>query len=228
MKPRSFNPQPQVGVRVRVWRVRARRLAGWLSRGVPESAADPSRGQPARRGEFLPGPAEVLGQRSGKAEAGGHCPPAIAGGVNEGDHGPGRADGAHLDATDSGTSACTVGDPPVNPPTDNFAADNAATNNAAATTPQPTTTPPRRPAPTAGPTTTPAVPLPIPTPSRSSAWRPRFHLHFTQTSSSWPNLVERFFAELTTRLLRRGNCTVTEFEADIRTWIKGWSDNPRT
>src|SRR5687768_10053900 len=35
------------------------------------------------------------------------------------------------------------------------------------------------------------------------ARHPRFHLHFTPTSSSWLNLVERFFAELTTRLLRR-------------------------
>ncbi|OJY49045.1 MAG: IS630 family transposase [Pseudonocardia sp. 73-21] len=33
---------------------------------------------------------------------------------------------------------------------------------------------------------------------------PRFHLHFTPTSSSWLNMVERFFAELTTRMLRRG------------------------
>ena len=49
---------------------------------------------------------------------------------------------------------------------------------------------------------------------------PRFHLHFTPTSSSWLNLVERFFAELTTRLLRRGvHRSVAELEADIRTWI---------
>jgi transposase len=33
---------------------------------------------------------------------------------------------------------------------------------------------------------------------------PRFHLHFTPTSSSWLNLVERWFAELTTKWLRRG------------------------
>ena len=33
---------------------------------------------------------------------------------------------------------------------------------------------------------------------------PRFHLHFTPTSSSWLNLVERFFGELTSQRLRRG------------------------
>jgi transposase len=36
------------------------------------------------------------------------------------------------------------------------------------------------------------------------ARHPRFHMHFTPTSSSWLNLVERFFADLTTRRLRRG------------------------
>ena len=36
------------------------------------------------------------------------------------------------------------------------------------------------------------------------AKRPRFHLHFTPTYSSWLNLVERWFAELTTKQLRRG------------------------
>jgi transposase len=60
------------------------------------------------------------------------------------------------------------------------------------------------------------------------ARHPRFHLHFTPTSSSWLNLVERFFAELTTRLLRRGiHRSVTELEADIRTWIDHWNDNPK-
>src|SRR4051794_10085164 len=36
------------------------------------------------------------------------------------------------------------------------------------------------------------------------AAHPRFHVHFTPTSSSWLNLVERWFAELTTKKLRRG------------------------
>jgi len=57
---------------------------------------------------------------------------------------------------------------------------------------------------------------------------PRFHLHFTPTSSSWLNLVERFFGELTTRMLRRAtHHSVTELEADIRAWIANWNDNPR-
>jgi len=34
--------------------------------------------------------------------------------------------------------------------------------------------------------------------------QPRFYLHFTPTSSSWLNLVERFFAELTNKAVRRG------------------------
>ena len=47
---------------------------------------------------------------------------------------------------------------------------------------------------------------------------PRFHLHFTPTSSSWMNLVERWFAELTNRKLRRSaHRSVTELETDIRT-----------
>jgi len=57
---------------------------------------------------------------------------------------------------------------------------------------------------------------------------PRFHLHFTPTSSSWLNMVERFFAELTSRMLRRGvHRSVAELEADIRAWIAGWNANPR-
>jgi transposase len=57
---------------------------------------------------------------------------------------------------------------------------------------------------------------------------PRFHLHFTPTSSSWLNLVERWFAELTSRKLRRSaHRSVTELEADIRKWINEWNHNPR-
>jgi transposase len=36
------------------------------------------------------------------------------------------------------------------------------------------------------------------------AKRPRFHVHFTPTYSSWISLVERWFAELTTKQLQRG------------------------
>ena len=57
---------------------------------------------------------------------------------------------------------------------------------------------------------------------------PRFHLHFTPTSSSWMNLVERWFAELTNRKLRRSaHRSVTELEADIRRWINAWNKDPK-
>jgi transposase len=57
---------------------------------------------------------------------------------------------------------------------------------------------------------------------------PRFHLHFTPTSSSWLNLVERWFAELTRRKLRRSaHRSVTELEADLRQWTNAWNKNPR-
>jgi transposase len=50
---------------------------------------------------------------------------------------------------------------------------------------------------------------------------PRFVLHFTPTSSSWLNLVERWFAELTTKKLRRGaHRSVRELNADIRAWTE--------
>jgi transposase len=57
---------------------------------------------------------------------------------------------------------------------------------------------------------------------------PRFHLHFTPTSSSWLNLVERWFAELTNRKLRRSaHRSVTELEADIRKWVNEWNKDPK-
>lgn len=57
---------------------------------------------------------------------------------------------------------------------------------------------------------------------------PRFHLHFTPTSGSWLNLVERWFAELTTKKIRRGTHTsVRALERDIRDWITTWNENPR-
>jgi transposase len=59
------------------------------------------------------------------------------------------------------------------------------------------------------------------------AAHPRFVLHFTPTSSSWLNLVERWFAELTTKLLRRGaHRSVRELNTDIRAWIDTWNDDP--
>jgi transposase len=60
------------------------------------------------------------------------------------------------------------------------------------------------------------------------AAHPRFVLHFTPTSSSWLNLVERWFAELTTKKLRRGaHRSVGALNADIRAWIDTWNHNPR-
>lgn len=57
---------------------------------------------------------------------------------------------------------------------------------------------------------------------------PRFHLHFTPTSSSWLNLVERWFAELTNRKLRRSaHRSVTELERDVRRWINEWNADPK-
>jgi transposase len=57
---------------------------------------------------------------------------------------------------------------------------------------------------------------------------PRFELHFTPTSSSWLNLVERWFGELTNRKLRRSaHASVKELEADIRAWADAWNDDPR-
>jgi transposase len=57
---------------------------------------------------------------------------------------------------------------------------------------------------------------------------PRFHLHFTPTSSSWLNLVERWFAELTNRKLRRSaHRSVTELEAGIRKWVNEWNKDPK-
>jgi transposase len=57
---------------------------------------------------------------------------------------------------------------------------------------------------------------------------PRFVLHFTPTSSSWLNLVERWFAELTSKKLRRGaHRSVRALNADIRAWIETWNDDPK-
>ena len=60
------------------------------------------------------------------------------------------------------------------------------------------------------------------------AQHPRFVLHFTPTSASWINLVERWFGELTTKLLKRGqHRSVRALNADIRQWIESWNENPR-
>ncbi len=57
---------------------------------------------------------------------------------------------------------------------------------------------------------------------------PRFTLHFTPTYSSWLNLVERWFAELTTKKLRRGaHRSVRDLNSDIRAWIETWNQAPK-
>jgi len=57
---------------------------------------------------------------------------------------------------------------------------------------------------------------------------PRFTFHFTPTSSSWLNLVERWFAELTRKLLQRSaHRSVAALTADLDHWIETWNDDPR-
>jgi transposase len=64
--------------------------------------------------------------------------------------------------------------------------------------------------------------------TRWLAAHPRFVLHFTPTSSSWLNLVERWFSELTTKKLRRStHRSVRQLNADIRAWIATWNENPK-
>lgn len=56
----------------------------------------------------------------------------------------------------------------------------------------------------------------------------RFTFHYTPTYSSWLNLVERWFAELTSKWIKRGtHRSVKELVASIRTWITNWNDDPK-
>lgn len=60
------------------------------------------------------------------------------------------------------------------------------------------------------------------------AKRPRFHVHFTPTYGSWLNLVERWFAELTNKQLRRGvHRSVRELETAIQEFIDAHHENPK-
>jgi transposase len=57
---------------------------------------------------------------------------------------------------------------------------------------------------------------------------PRFHLHFIPTSSSWLNLVERWFREITTKRIRRGTFhSVPELIVAIEDYIKINNTNPK-
>ena len=60
------------------------------------------------------------------------------------------------------------------------------------------------------------------------AKRPRFQVHFTPTYGSWINLVERWFAELTNKRIRRGVFrSVKDLEAAIREYIEVNNDDPK-
>ncbi len=60
------------------------------------------------------------------------------------------------------------------------------------------------------------------------AKHPRFHLHFVPTSSSWLNMVERWFRDLTTKRLKRGSfASVDELIAAIEDYIVHNNDEPK-
>lgn len=60
------------------------------------------------------------------------------------------------------------------------------------------------------------------------AKRPRFHVHFTPTYGSWINLVERWFAEITNKRIRRGVFrSVKELETAIREFIAVHNQDPK-
>jgi transposase len=58
--------------------------------------------------------------------------------------------------------------------------------------------------------------------------RRRFHFHFTPTSSSWLNQVERWFGLITDKMIRRGTFhSVQELERAIYAWLASWNDAPK-
>jgi transposase len=66
---------------------------------------------------------------------------------------------------------------------------------------------------------------------RVKSWllrHPRFHLHFIPTSSSWVNMVERWFREITDKRIRRGSFrNVPELIAAIQEYLENHNQNPR-
>lgn len=66
---------------------------------------------------------------------------------------------------------------------------------------------------------------------RVQSWlrrHPRFQLHFIPTSSSWVNMVERWFREITDKRIRRGSfASVPELIAAIEAYLRGHNQNPR-
>jgi transposase len=60
------------------------------------------------------------------------------------------------------------------------------------------------------------------------AKHPRFHLHFIPTSSSWLNLVERWFREITDKAIRRGSfASVADLIEAIEEFIRVHNDDPK-
>jgi putative transposase len=63
------------------------------------------------------------------------------------------------------------------------------------------------------------------------AWlarRPRFHMHFTPTYSSWLNQVERWFGLITQRAIRRGSFdSVADLRRRIEKFVEDWNQHPK-
>ncbi len=60
------------------------------------------------------------------------------------------------------------------------------------------------------------------------ARHPRYHVHFTPTSGSWLNLVERLFAEITERCVRRGSHTaVAQLENAMLSYLRERNRDPK-
>jgi transposase len=58
--------------------------------------------------------------------------------------------------------------------------------------------------------------------------RARWRLHFTPTSSSWLNLVESWFSQLTNRRLKKGTfASVAQLKDAIGVWTENWNEDPR-
>ena len=66
---------------------------------------------------------------------------------------------------------------------------------------------------------------------RLKSWlrrHPRFHLHFTPTSSSWLNLVERWFREITDKRIRRGTFqSLPDLIRAIKDYLENYNQNPQ-
>jgi len=67
--------------------------------------------------------------------------------------------------------------------------------------------------------------------AKVNAWllrHPRYHVHFTPTSASWLNLVERLFAEITQKCVRRGSHTsVPKLEKALLNYIDRRNEDPK-